>query len=329
MALSVASTAQCPGIQNNRTVCPSDSRLSVLALSAAAMCDRCWQILYARIQRLLVLLLWLWTLVNSPELPAYTPTNVYRCLFLIFEQSFAKPLLLLLVHDSNSLPCKSVRSSTQLHECADFLLPLNLSRVSGLMRFSDASDSEFSSHFEKNTWKIATEILAMIRQAFGEESMSRTGKVQTHRNPKRREGEEQSQERAWTSFSLTSKELSTNNSSWEAKQPIPQTTVTFYSGCLKMWEHLTMKLGVRMTCCITTVQSRTSFLTRECLTESKATIVPYPAYFSVSPTENKTEIPPFWHNQVMEAGSQAVLNSLTEHDIQGAFINGRSARNCA
>jgi hypothetical protein len=30
-------------------------------------------------------------------------------------------------------------------------------------------------------------------------------------------------------------------------------------------------------------------------------------------------MPPFWHNLVIEAESQAVLNTLTEHDFQGAF----------
>jgi hypothetical protein len=33
--------------------------------------------------------------------------------------------------------------------------------------------------------------------------------------------------------------------------------------------------------------------------------------------------------EVMEAESQAVLNSLTEHDFQDAFKNGRSAGNGA
>jgi hypothetical protein len=32
---------------------------------------------------------------------------------------------------------------------------------------------------------------------------------------------------------------------------------------------------------------------------------------------------------VIEAESQAVLNSLTEHDFQDAFKNGRRAGNCA
>jgi hypothetical protein len=44
-----------------------------------------------------------------------------------------------------------------------------------------------------NLGRSATKTLAIIRQAFGEESMSRTGKVE---NDKSQTGEEQSQEHA-------------------------------------------------------------------------------------------------------------------------------------
>jgi hypothetical protein len=51
--------------------------------------------------------------------------------------------------------------------------------------------------------------------------------------------------------------------------------------------------------------------------------------FSVSSIEGKTEGCQFDTVEVMEAGSQAVLNSLTAHDLQDAFQNGRSAGNGA
>jgi hypothetical protein len=65
----------------------------------------------------------------------------------------------------------------------------------------------------------------MIRQAFGEESMSHTWKVQTHGDRKKGEtDEEQSEEHARHFFIL--KGLFTKNSAWQAKQSIPHTAVT-------------------------------------------------------------------------------------------------------
>jgi hypothetical protein len=54
---------------------------------------------------------------------------------------------------------------------ADFLHPFICSHVSGLMRFRDGSNKGTASNFVQ---------MAMIRQAFREESMSHTQKVQTH-----------------------------------------------------------------------------------------------------------------------------------------------------
>jgi hypothetical protein len=44
------------------------------------------------------------------------------------------------------------------------------------------------------------------------------------------------------------------------------------------------------------------------------TVIPHPSYFSVSAVENTTDI-----TEVIEAQSQAVLDTLTEHDFQDAF----------
>jgi hypothetical protein len=43
----------------------------------------------------------------------------------------------------------------------------------------------------------------------------------------------------------------TNNSSWQAKQSIPHTTVTFHGDCVKMCEDLAPKFGEKSSYCIT------------------------------------------------------------------------------
>jgi hypothetical protein len=81
------------------------------------------------------------------------------------------------------------------------------------------------------------ETLAMIRQAFGEESTSHTRVFEWH--------EEQSQEHAHNF--LRHQELFTKNSSWQAKQSIPHTTVTLYGNYVKILA--TKELAV--TCTVT------------------------------------------------------------------------------
>jgi hypothetical protein len=78
--------------------------------------------------------------------------------------------------------------------------------------------------------------LVMIKQAFREENMSRTQKSKLTTTEKGETGEEQSQEHC-SSFSLTSRELFTKNSSWQAKQSISYTTVMFYDDCVKMCKY--------------------------------------------------------------------------------------------
>jgi hypothetical protein len=63
----------------------------------------------------------------------------------------------------------------------------------------------------------------MIRQAFGEGGMSRTRKFETQQDRERRY-RCRAKLRAYSSFSLTSRALFTNNSPWKAKQSITHTT---------------------------------------------------------------------------------------------------------
>jgi hypothetical protein len=58
------------------------------------------------------------------------------------------------------------------------------------------------------------------------------------------------------------------------------------------------------------------------------TVIPDPPYLPdlahsdlpVSPIERKTERPPFDTLKLVKAEAQVVLNTLSEHDFQGAFI---------
>jgi hypothetical protein len=66
--------------------------------------------------------------------------------------------------------------------------------------------------------------------------------------------------------------------------------------------------------------SHTSFFTREFLTKRYMTVVPHPPYFSLFPRlKIKLKDRHFDTTEVIEAESQAVLNTLTEHDFQDAF----------
>jgi hypothetical protein len=60
-------------------------------------------------------------------------------------------------------------------------------------------------------------------------------------------GKRRVKSRACSSLSLTSRELFTRNSSWQAKQSIPYTTVTFYGDCVKMYQDFALNFGDKRT----------------------------------------------------------------------------------
>jgi hypothetical protein len=66
--------------------------------------------------------------------------------------------------------------------------------------------------------------------------------------------------------------------------------------------------------------SHTSFFTTEFFTKNNMTVVSQPSYFSLFPRlKIKLKDRHFDTTEVIEAESQAVLNTLTEHDFQDAF----------
>jgi hypothetical protein len=59
-------------------------------------------------------------------------------------------------------------------------------------------------------------------------------------------------------------------------------------------------------------------------------VVPHAPHYSLFPQlKIKLKVLHFDTTEVIEAKSQAVLNTLTEHDFQDAYNNGRSAGNGA
>jgi hypothetical protein len=126
---------------------------------------------------------------------------------------------------------------------------------------------------------------------------------------------------------LTSRAFLTNNSSWQTKQSIPPTTVTFYGDYMKMCEYFALNFGNKLH--HNNALFHTFFFTREFLTKNNMTLIP-PPYFSLFlQLKIKLKCPHFDTIDMIETESQAVLNTLTEHDFQDAFKNCGSAWNCA
>jgi hypothetical protein len=74
------------------------------------------------------------------------------------------------------------------------------------------------------------------------------------------------------------------------------------------------------------VPSHTSFFTREFLAKNNMTVVPHPPYFSLfAQLEIKLKDRHFGTIEVVAAESQAVLNTLTEHDFKDAFTHSAEA----
>jgi hypothetical protein len=103
--------------------------------------------------------------------------------------------------------------------------------------------------------------------------------------------------------------LFTKKSSWQAKQSVLHTTVTFYCDCIKMCEYFTPNWLFNNN----NAQSHTSFLTRECFTKNNITVVPHPHCFSLFPRlKIKLKGRHFDTIEVTKAESQAVCSATSQ-----------------
>jgi hypothetical protein len=105
-------------------------------------------------------------------------------------------------------------------------------------------------------------------------------KVQLTETEKCETGEKKSQEHAHH-FLFTSRGIFAKNSSWQAKQSIPHTTVTFYGDCVKICEDFASNFGdkelnVALQRTITQFLSTKQFLTKRTQVPSPT----HPTFFS-------------------------------------------------
>jgi hypothetical protein len=88
--------------------------------------------------------------------------------------------------------------------------------------------------------------------------------------------------------------LFTDNSSWQAKQSILQTTVTFYDDCVKICEEFNPKFGDKKKLAVASWQCTFShFLFHQAIfDQEQQDYRPYPPYFPVLPIADNIEGPP-------------------------------------
>jgi hypothetical protein len=146
-----------------------------------------------------------------------------------------------------------------------------------------------------------------------------TRRVPNSRKPKRR-ARWRTKSRVCVSFYLASRELFTNNSSWEAMQSILHTYVTIYDDCGRMCEDFAPNFGdIKTGCCVTTAHHLTfPFHQGSSNQKERDYRSPPTLLFSVSPISDKIERPQFWHNWG-NRGRIAMLNTLADYDFQDAI----------
>jgi hypothetical protein len=123
----------------------------------------------------------------------------------------------------------------------------------------------------------------------------------------------------------------TKNLSWQAKQSILHTTVMLYGDCMKMCEDFAPNFADKITrCCITTIYNLTlPFSVAIFFTKSNKTFAPPPPTLHLFP-QLKIKLKDHHLTQLRWLRqNRRQCYTLTEHNCQDAFKNGRSTGNGA
>jgi hypothetical protein len=177
--------------------------------------------------------------------------------------------------------------------------------------------------FLANLRKRAAETLAMIRQAFGVESVSPTQKVQTHRDRKGETGEKQSQEHAY--YFLW-------HQGFCSCMPDSQFRILLWRFMVTAWKWVktSPQLWQQKNWLLhhDNALSGTTFLTRKFFLPKTKWLIPHPPHppylapccpSLFSQLKIKLKSRHFDTIDVIRAESQAILNTVTGHDFQDAF----------
>jgi hypothetical protein len=137
---------------------------------------------------------------------------------------------------------------------ADFLCPYICSRVCGLMRFRDGSDSECASNFVQISDKVWRKSWQRLDKRSGNKAWvvhgCLKGMLRSGQTEKVKTSVEQSQEHAHH-FLWHQRDCSQRIRPWQARQSIPHTIMTFYGHCVKVFKDFAPNFGDKRTdCCI-------------------------------------------------------------------------------
>jgi hypothetical protein len=188
-----------------------------------------------------------------------------------------------------------------------------------------------SGKFCANLGRSATGTVAMIRQAFGQESVSRTRVFERHVRFRadREEGRQvRSKAKSMLIIFFTSKGLFTKNLPWQPRQSILHTTVIFHVVCVKIWEDFSPNFGDNTNVCRITTKHVLALPFSPGSIWKKTAWLSYPIHptFLFPRLKIKLKSRHFDTIEVMGAESQEVLNTVTDND---AIKNGRSSGNGA